>query len=55
MDIIAKNLKGGGKTLTYLLAGVFALAASGAWAAATESNFRGDTPPVSGGDNPRIV
>ena len=32
MNIIAKNLKGGGKTLSYLLAGVIALAASGAWA-----------------------
>ena len=33
MNIIAKNLKGGGKTLTYLLAAVFALATAGAWAA----------------------
>ena len=32
MNIIAKNLRGGGKTLNYLLAGVIALAASGAWA-----------------------
>ena len=33
MNIIAKNLKGGGKTLSYLLAGVIALAVNGAWAA----------------------
>ena len=33
MNVIAKNLMGGGKTLNYLLAGVIALAASGAWAA----------------------
>ena len=33
MNIIAKNLRGGGKTVNYLLAGMVALAASGAWAA----------------------
>ena len=40
MDVIAKNLKGGGKTLTYLLAGVFALATTGVWAA-TEAYWTG--------------
>ena len=33
MNIIAKNLKGGGKTLNYLLASVIALAAANVWAA----------------------
>ena len=32
MNIIAKNFMGGGKTLSYLLAGVFALATTTAWA-----------------------
>ena len=39
MNMIAKNLKWRGETLTYLLAGVFALAVSGAWAG-TESNWK---------------
>ena len=33
MNVIAKNLKGWGKTLNYLLAGVIALVTSGVWAA----------------------